>query len=72
MGHEKTLLLYSTLNYEVSDIISTYVYREGLVGMQYSYTAAVDLFTSVVNLVLVLSCNWAGQKDGPRGGVVNV
>ena len=40
--------------------------------MQYSYTAAVDLFTSVVNLVLVLSCNWAAQKDGPRGGVVNV
>ena len=67
VGHEKTLLLYSTLNYEVSDIISTYVYREGLVGMQYSYTAAVDLFTSVVNLVLVLSCNWAAKKMGQEG-----
>ena len=67
VGHEKTLLLYSTLNYEVSDIISTYVYREGLVGMQYSYTVAVDLFTSVVNLVLVLSCNWAAKKMGQEG-----
>ena len=35
--------------------------------MQYSYTAAVDLFTSVVNLVLVLSCNWAAKKMGQEG-----
>lgn len=67
VGHEKTLLLYSPLNYEVSDIISTYVYREGLVGMQYSYTAAVGLFTSVVNMVLVLFTNWAAKKMGQEG-----
>ena len=67
VGHEKTLLLYSPLNYEVSDIISTYVYREGLVGMQYSYTAAVGLFTSVINMVLVLASNWAAKKMGQEG-----
>ena len=67
VGHEKTLLLYSSLNYEVSDIISTYVYREGLVGMQYSYTAAVGLFTSLVSMVMVLFSNWAAKKMGQEG-----
>ncbi len=67
VGHEKTLLLYSPLIYEVSDIISTYVYREGLLSMEYSYTTAVGLFTSLVSLVMVVTANWAANKMGQEG-----
>lgn len=67
VGHEKTLLLYSPLIYEVSDIISTYVYREGLLSMEYSYTTAVGLFTSLVSLVMVVLANWAANKMGQEG-----
>lgn len=67
VGHEKTLLLYSPLIYEVSDIISTYVYREGLLSMEYSYTTAVGLFTSVVSLVMVSLANWGANRMGQEG-----
>ncbi len=67
VGHEKTLLLYSPLIYEVSDITSTYVYREGLLSMEYSYSTAVGLFTSLVSLVLVSSANFAARKMGQEG-----
>ena len=48
VGYEKTLLLYNETIYETADIISTYVYRVGLMDRQYSYAAAVDLFNSLV------------------------
>lgn len=67
VGYEKTLLLYSTLIYDVSDIISTYVYREGLLSMEYSFSTAVGLFTSVISLVLVLFSNWAAHRMGQEG-----
>lgn len=67
VGYEKTLLLYSTLTYEVADIISTYVYREGLLSMEYSYSTAVGLFTSLISLVMVLFSNWASHKMGQEG-----
>jgi putative aldouronate transport system permease protein len=67
VGYEKTLLLYSEMVYDVADIISTYVYREGIVNMKYSYTAAVDLFTSVVSLFLVLGSNYVVKKMGQEG-----
>jgi putative aldouronate transport system permease protein len=52
--------IYNMMNpavYEVSDVFSTYVYRIGIQGAQYSYTTAVGLFQSVVSLVLVISAN---------------
>lgn len=67
VGYEKTLLLYSPLIYDVADIISTYVYREGLLSMEYSYSTAVGLFTSVISLVMVLFSNWASHKMGQEG-----
>lgn len=67
VGHEKTLLLYSPLIYEVSDIISTYVYREGLLSMEYSYTTAVGLFTSLVSLMMVVLANWSAGRMGQEG-----
>jgi putative aldouronate transport system permease protein len=57
VGYEKIILMYSPPIYETSDVISTYVYRRGLVGMEFSFGAAVGLFNSVINLVLLVTAN---------------
>ncbi len=57
LGHEKVLLLYNPLTYETADILSTFVYRRGLQEMDYSYGAAVGLFSSAVNLLLLIFAN---------------
>lgn len=67
VGYEKVLLLYSPQIYSVSDIISTYVYREGLINQNYSFATAVNLFTSVVSLVMVLGTNFVTKKMGQEG-----
>lgn len=66
-GFEQILLLYSPSVYDVADIIDTYVYREGLINLNYSYSAAVGLFKSVIGLILVLSVNWVIKKSGQSG-----
>jgi putative aldouronate transport system permease protein len=64
-GFEQILLLYSPSVYRVADIIDTYVYRNGLLGRQYSFAAAVGLFKSVLALILMVGANrvakWVGQ-----------
>lgn len=62
LSFEKTLLFQNALTYDVSDIISTYVYRKGLSGSQYSYASAVDMFSTVINLVFLLCTNWLCRK----------
>jgi len=62
LGAEKVLLLQSPLNYETSDVISTYVYRRGLIYGEYSYTTAIGIFNSVINLVILLIANKISQK----------
>ena len=63
VGYEKILLLYSPLTYETADVISTYVYRIGVLeGNQYSYSAAIGLFQSVINLVLISLTNVVSRK----------
>ncbi|MDP4152382.1 MAG: ABC transporter permease subunit [Bacillota bacterium] len=57
LGFEKAFLMQNSLNLNVSEVISTYVYKMGIQGMQYSYSTAVDLFNSVINLILLLSVN---------------
>jgi putative aldouronate transport system permease protein len=57
VGFEKVFLMQNSLNNESSDVISTYVYRSGLLGAQYSFAAAVGLFNSVVNFILLLTVN---------------
>ena len=57
VGHEKVMLLYNTATYETADIISTFVYRKGLLEMDYSYSAAVGLFNSVINFMLIIAVN---------------
>lgn len=64
VGYEKVLLLQNDLNMSASDIIATYVYRQGLEGAQYSFSAAVGLFNSVVNTILLVSVNFITKKLG--------
>nr|MBC9202949.1 sugar ABC transporter permease [Paenibacillus sp. PL91] len=57
VGFEKVFLMQNSLNLEASDVISTYVYRSGILGSQYSFAAAVGLFNSVVNFILLVIVN---------------
>ena len=57
VGFEKIILMYSPAIYEVADVISTYVYRRGILGTQYSFGSAVGLFNSVINFMLLLTVN---------------
>ena len=62
VGFDKVILLYSPATYETADVISSYVYRRGLYNMDYSYGAAVGLFNSVVNLIILISANAFSRK----------
>ena len=62
VGYEKIILMYTPANYEVADVISTYVYRRGIVSGQFSFSTAVGLFNSVVNLVLLLIVNTVSRR----------
>jgi putative aldouronate transport system permease protein len=62
VGSEKVLLLYNPTIYEYSDIISTFTYRKGLEDANYSYAAAVGLFNSVINFVIISTMNSLSKK----------
>lgn len=62
VGFEKAILMYGPATYEVSDMISTYVYRYGLTKANYSFGAAVDLMNSVVALILIFAANKICRK----------
>jgi len=62
VGFEKIYLMQNDLNKESSDVISTYVYQSGIVGAQYSFSAAVGLFNSVVNFILLVSVNYIARR----------
>lgn len=57
VGFEKILLMYGPGTYETADVISTFVYRRGITGGDYSFAAAAGLFNSVINLSLILLVN---------------
>ena len=56
-GFEQVLLLYNPRVYEVADIIDTYVYREGIVSSNYSFSTAAGLFKSVISMALIIITN---------------
>lgn len=62
MGYEKILLLQNPLNMSSSNVIATFVYSQGLINGQYSYAAAVGLFNSIINAVLLIAVNWIASK----------
>lgn len=67
VGFEKIYLMQNNTNLSVSEVISTYVYRMGLVNQNHSYSTAVGLFNSVVNCVMLLLCNAIARKVSDVG-----
>jgi putative aldouronate transport system permease protein len=66
-GFERVFLLYNPSVYESADIIDTFVYRKGLLELQYSYSTAVGLFKSIVAFILMVLSNWFTGKAGQEG-----
>jgi putative aldouronate transport system permease protein len=67
IGLEKVLLLYSPAVYNVADVIPSYIYRQGIVTAQFSYSAAVGLFNSVINFIVLIAANkLSGRFTGIR------
>lgn len=64
VGFEKVYLMQNSLNVSSSEIIQTHVYKTGLLGAQYSYAAAVGLFNSIINFILLVFINQAAKKAG--------
>ncbi|MGP0586216.1 ABC transporter permease [Paenibacillus timonensis] len=62
VGFEKIILLYNPVTYETADVISSFVYRKGLLEFGWSYSSAVGLFNSVINLALLVSANYISRK----------
>jgi putative aldouronate transport system permease protein len=64
IGFQKVYLMQTPLNISSSEIISTYVYKIGLLGGQYSYSTAIDLFNTLINLTLIIAVNQTAKKMG--------
>lgn len=64
---QKILLMQTPLNYKTSDVFSTFVYREGILGGSYSYTTAVNLMMSIISIVFLLLANHLARKTGEEG-----
>lgn len=62
VGYEKVLLLQNSLNADASEVISTYVYKKGVVCGEYSFSAAVGLFNSIINFILLTTVNYISRK----------
>ncbi|WP_244213984.1 ABC transporter permease [Paenibacillus barcinonensis] len=62
VGFEKIYLMQNPLNTSASEVISTYVYKVGLIGANFSFSSAVGLFNSVINLILLIIVNSISRK----------
>lgn len=62
VGYEKVFLLQNDLNVDVSEVISTYVYKRGIVSANYSFSTAVGLFNNVVNVIMLMIANAISRK----------
>ena len=62
VGFEKIILLYNEAIYSTSDVISTFVYRKGLQEFNYSFSTAVGLFNSVINLFFLFGANFLSKR----------
>lgn len=62
VGFEKIILLYNPMLYDTADVISTYVYRKGLMEFSYSYSAAVNMFNSVINFAILVLANAISRR----------
>lgn len=67
VGYEKIILLYNSSNAETSDVISSFVYRRGILEANFSYTTAVDLFNAAISFLLVIGANRLSRKATAYG-----
>lgn len=67
LGYEKIILMYNPSIYETADVISTYVYRKGLLENDYSYSTAVNMFNSLCNFILLMTANTVSRKISGDG-----
>ncbi|MDE6925686.1 MAG: ABC transporter permease subunit [Acetatifactor sp.] len=67
IGHEKIILLYNEEIYSTADVISSFVYRKGLLEYNWGFSTAVGLFNSVINFMLVLMANKISRKTIDMG-----
>lgn len=58
IGYEKIFLMQTGMNLQVSEVVSTYVYKVGIKSAQFSFASAVGMFNSVANLAILLTTNW--------------
>ena len=65
IGFEKAFLMQNDRNITASEIISTYVYKQGLLNAQFSFAAAVGLFNAIINLALLFSVNFIVKRLSP-------
>lgn len=62
VGFEKIYLMQNSMNMHTSEVISTYVYKVGLINANYSFATAIGLFNSVINLIMLVLCNFLSKK----------
>lgn len=67
IGHEKLLLLSNDYTASVAEVISTYVYKRGLINQDWSFSTAVGLFSSVVNFIILIITNKISRKVADIG-----
>ena len=69
IGFEKAYALQTDMNIPASEILSTYVYKIGLLNGDYGYSTAVGLFNSVINVILLIAVNWVVKKFNEGEGL---
>ena len=62
VGHEKVYAMQTDLNLNVSEVISTYTYKQGIEDLNYDYSTAVNLFNSLINLLMLAIVNGISKK----------
>ena len=67
VGFTKAFLMQNTVNFPVSEVISTYVYRLGFTDFQYSFSTAVGLFNSIISIALVIMANTISKRVSEVG-----
>jgi putative aldouronate transport system permease protein len=62
LGFEKVYLMQNDMNLRSSEVIATYVYKMGILSAQYSYSAAINMFNTVVNFILLITVNGISKR----------
>lgn len=62
VGYEKIILLYNSLTKPVAEVISTFTYQKGMIDRNWSYSTAVGLFNSAINIFFLVGANWLSKR----------